>query len=330
MADPVAKRERLEAAIGGGVADRPPVALWRHFPVDDQDPQRLTQATVDFQLRYDFDFVKLSPASSFCLRDWGVKDEWRGDPEGTRAYTRRVIEQPEDWAALPELDPKVGALAAQLECLAATRHALGDSTPVVQTIFSPLAQAKNLAGQERLLQHLHTHPDHVLQGLETITRTVLAFLAAAQDSGPAGIFYAIQHASYSWFDAVAYERFGLAFDRRILEAAQGLWLNVLHLHGRALIFDVVDRLPFQIVNWHACETAPSLLEARRRVAGAVCGGLDQNSSLALGTPEDVMRQARVAIESMGGRGFVLGAGCVVPTIAPHGNLLAARHAVDFA
>ena len=167
---------------------------------------------------------------------------------------------------------------------------------MVQTIFSPLAQAKNLAGQERLLQHLHTHPGHVLQGLETITRTVTAFLAAAMDSGPAGIFYAIQHASYSLFDAAAYEQFGLAFDRRILEAAQDLWLNVLHLHGRALIFDVVDRLPFQIVNWHACETGPSLLEARGRIAGAVCGGLDQNSSLALGTPEDVLRQARVAIE----------------------------------
>ncbi len=34
------KRERLEAAIAGQSVDRVPVALWRHFPGDDQDPAR--------------------------------------------------------------------------------------------------------------------------------------------------------------------------------------------------------------------------------------------------------------------------------------------------
>ena len=35
------KRERLEAAIAGQSVDRVPVALWRHFPGDDQDPSDL-------------------------------------------------------------------------------------------------------------------------------------------------------------------------------------------------------------------------------------------------------------------------------------------------
>ena len=41
-------RERLEACIGGEQIDRVPVALWRHFPVDDQNPDRLAAATAAF------------------------------------------------------------------------------------------------------------------------------------------------------------------------------------------------------------------------------------------------------------------------------------------
>ena len=31
-------RERIQAALQGELIDRAPVALWRHFPVDDQGP----------------------------------------------------------------------------------------------------------------------------------------------------------------------------------------------------------------------------------------------------------------------------------------------------
>src|SRR3990172_8385784 len=145
------KRERLHAAIGGEKVDRPPVALWRHFPVDDQRPEDLAAATLEFQNLYDWDFVKVTPASSFCLKDWGADDEWRGDPEGTRAYTRRVIARPEDWATLKLLDPRAGHLGSQLRALELIRDGLGgrslrpsgERTPFIQTIFSPLSQARN-------------------------------------------------------------------------------------------------------------------------------------------------------------------------------------------
>ena len=110
-------RERLEACISGAPQDRVPVALWRHFPVDDQDPYRLASATLDFQQRFDFDLVKVTPASSFCIKDWGADDEWHGATEGTRDYLNPVIRTPDDWGRLEALDPEKGHLGAQLECL---------------------------------------------------------------------------------------------------------------------------------------------------------------------------------------------------------------------
>ncbi|HEX2980462.1 MAG TPA: hypothetical protein VHO48_09385, partial [Anaerolineaceae bacterium] len=112
----VAHRERMEAALAGQILDRPPVALWRHFPVDDQRPDTLAAAVTAFQHWYDFDFIKVTPSSSYCLYDWGAQDTWNGNPEGTREYGAPVIHQPEDWARLPRLAPTRGHLGGMLEC----------------------------------------------------------------------------------------------------------------------------------------------------------------------------------------------------------------------
>jgi len=329
MTAEVSRRERLEAAIRGEVADRPPVSLWRHFPVDDQDPKTLAESTAAYQRRFDFDFVKVTPASSFCLLDWGVADAWRGNPEGTREYTRRVIEAPEDWARLEPLDPALGGLGRQLECLRALRASLGPEIPIVQTVFNPLAQAKNLAGGERLLEHLHRAPEMVLAGLRAISATTAAWVELLQGEAIDGLFYAVQHASYRYFDLAGYERFGLPFDLEILERAGPFWLNVLHLHGAAIHFELATRLPVQVVNWHDREVEPDLAAGAAHFPGAVCGGV-RRETLVYGTPQQVAAEARESLEACGRKGVILGTGCVTPVLAPRSNLMALRRAVAFA
>ncbi len=324
----VTKKERLEAAIAGEMADRPPVALWRHFPVDDQEPTELARSTAHFQQRYDFDFVKVTPSSSFCLKDWGSMDRWQGATEGTREYTHRVISQPQEWAELQELDPNEGYLAEQLANLRQLRQLLGENTPIIQTIFSPLAQAKNLAGGERLLSHLHKRPDLVQQGLIAITNSTVAFVEEAKKTGIDGIFYAIQHASYGYFDRESYKELAERDDLKILETASDLWLNVLHLHGGDLMFDLAEYYPAHVLNWHVLTEGPGFEEARSRVKGALCGGLRRHQTLVLGDPDSVRQEADLALKVTGGEGFILGAGCVTPTIAPAANLRAARRVVE--
>src|SRR5688572_11313342 len=159
------KRERLEKTIAGEATDRVPVALWRHFPGDDQRAADLAQALLDFQRFWDFDFVKISPASSYCIADYGVQDQWVGDIEGTREYTRRAVTRSLDWTELPRLDPSRGSLGIQLDTVRLIKDALGDETPFIMTIFSPLAQAKNIAGPENLILHMRQEPDRLKTGL---------------------------------------------------------------------------------------------------------------------------------------------------------------------
>jgi uroporphyrinogen decarboxylase len=322
------KRERLEATIRGEATDRVPVALWRHFPGDDQDPAQLAASTVAFQRQYDFDFIKVTPASSFCVRDWGAQDRWIGSEEGTREYIQQPIHAPEQWRALPPLEPEQGALGAQLRCLELIHQAVGDEVPFIQTIFNPLSQAKNLVGKQNLVAQLREDPAAVRAGLETITATTVAFIAAARQRGIAGIFLAVQHASYELLSEQEYAEYGVPFDRQLLEAASGLWLNVLHLHGNRVMFDLLADYPVQVVNWHDRETPPTLRHGQARVKGAVLGGLRQWETMLRGTPDQVRNEARDAMQQTGGRRFILGTGCVTPITAPWGNLRAAREAAS--
>jgi uroporphyrinogen decarboxylase len=321
-------RARLEACLSGAALDRPPVALWRHFPVDDQTPAGLAAATLAFQQDYAFDLIKVTPASSFCLKDWGVQDEWRGATEGTRDYTRRVITEPEDWARLPVLDPHAGYLGAQLECLRLVVSAAGPDVPVLQTVFSPLAQAKNLVGGTQLLAHLRRTPAAVHAGLRAITASTIRFIEAACQTGIAGLFFAVQHAQYSLLSESEFQVFGRPYDLQALEPARGLWLNLLHLHGLEVMFDQVADYPVDVLNWHDRETAPTLAAGQRLFPGAVCGGLQRERTMVLGAPEQVRAEAHDALQATQGQRFILGTGCVLPITAPRGNLLAARRSVE--
>jgi uroporphyrinogen decarboxylase len=322
------KRERLEATVQGHPVDRPAVALWRHFPGDDQRPGDLAVATVAWQAQYDWDFIKVSPSSSFCLVDWGVEDRWVGGDEGTREYTRRIIQRPEDWAKLPVLDPRAGRLGGQLHCLEQIGEAVGQQAPFIQTIFSPLAQAKNLSGTDRLLVHLRQAPELVRAGLEVITETTVRFVEACAATGIAGIYYAVSAATYGLLNEAEYRAYGEPFDRRILAAVEGCWFNMVHLHGSDVMFELVSSYPAQALNWHDRETPPSLAEGARRFPGAVSGGLARWDDLLRGNPDAITARASDAIRQTAGQRFILSSGCVAPVNAPFSNLRAVRQAVE--
>lgn len=322
-------RERIERTIAGEATDRVPVALWRHFPGDDQRAADLARSTVDYQRAYTWDLVKLTPASSFCIADYGVQDEWQGSFEGTRTYTKRAVVRSLDWTNLRTLDPTRGGLGRQIECIRLVCEALGDEAPILQTIFSPLAQAKNIAGKETLLRHLRTQPDRVRSGLNVITDSTLRFIDAMRRLPLAGIFYAVQHANYDILSEAEYREFGIPYDLKILESLPDRWkLNMLHIHGDAPMFKLLANYPVQIINWHDRASEPDLAQGKLMFDGAVCGGVHQWEHLHQGTPSSVRDAARDAMAQTNGRRLILSTGCVTPITTPLSNVRALRAAVE--
>ncbi len=300
-----------------------PAAFWRHLPVDDLIPESLARSTTSFQQMFNCDFVKVSPPSSFCLKDWGAEDEWFADPEGTRDYLGAVVQHPDDWENLPVLDPLSGQLGAQLECLKLIKKTLPSDTPFIQTIFSPLSQAKNLAGKSDILHHMRQYPEQIKKGLETISQTTFRFIEECKNIGIDGIFYAVQHASYDLMTEAEFLEFGKTYDVQFGEYIGSFWLNVLHIHGSHIMFDLVKDYPFQVFNWHDRETSPNLAGGLQKIQGAVCGGLSRIDAMVLGEPEEIEEEFEDALQQTGGTAFILGTGCVCPLTTPLGNIFTA-------
>jgi uroporphyrinogen decarboxylase len=320
------KRDRLAAAVRGEATDRPLVALWRHFPTDDADPTQLALSAVAFQTQYDWDFLKLTPASNYCVDGWGTRVAYRGHPEGTSEYIARPIASPQDWTHLQVMDPRAGALGQQLAAIRSVRELAGPDIPILETIFSPLAQAKNLIGDGLDIIHLRRHRREFLYALDVITDTTVSFVRAALEAGADGIFFALQRTSADFLSEAEYREVARPLDLRILEAVQSASFNLLHLHGLNTYFDLVADYPVHALNWHDRDTGPSLAEGARRFPGLVVGGLSQRDMVE-GTPESVRNLAGEAIAATGGR-LCLSTGCVMQTVTPWGNIRALRAAVN--
>jgi uroporphyrinogen decarboxylase len=97
--------------------------------------------------------------------------------EGTRT-TRRVIQRPEDWEQPRCARPRERLPGRPAECLNLVVRGWPD-VPVLQTIFNPLSQAKNLVGREELLIHLRRYPEALKVGLHTIAQSTQRFVEAA-------------------------------------------------------------------------------------------------------------------------------------------------------
>lgn len=324
------KRERVQAALAGMPVDRVPIAFWRHWPVDDQDAESLARAALEFQRKYDLDFIKITPSSTYCIDDYGAKHAFRGRPLGERDYLERVVKKVEDWDRIEPLDVRRGVYARQLQCLRMVMEWRDPQTPVIQTMFNPLGMALFLAGPEVYLAHLRREPGRVERALRALTETCTSFARTAIAEGADGIFLSTFAASYEAMNEEEYRHFGRPYDLAIFAAAGGGWLNILHLHGQHPMFAQIADYPVPAVNWHDRSAGPSLAEAGRVFPGALIAGIEQNNLLHFGTPAQVQAQVHDAIAQMKGRRLIVAAGCTFPLTVPEGNLMAARRAVETA
>jgi uroporphyrinogen decarboxylase len=163
--------------------------------------------------------------------------------------------------------------------------------------------------------------------LKTITKNTLNFIEAVKETGISGIFYATQHCQYSVMSPQEFSNFGRTYDLRILSETKELWLNMLHIHGEDIMFKEAADYPVQIVNWHDRDSGVSLSEGKKRVSGAVSGGVSRWTLYEEG-PAGSLAEARGAVEQMGGRSLVLGVGCVAMTNTPLRNIRTLREFVD--
>ncbi len=325
------KRERLERTIAGDSVDRPPVALWRYFPGDDQRSADFAYASLRFQFQYDWDFLKVTPASTYCVLDHGIKDFREEQLSGDRVVSNYAIKKSLQWTELRPIEATRGEYGKQLESLRLIHDGLrqADQTPLVATIYSPLAQAARLAGQSTLLRHLRTRTDRLRTGLNAITESLLRFVEALKRIDIAGIYYVIEHADFEILSTDEYRTFGTPYDYKVFDAlATRWWLNIAQVKGNAPMFELASTYPVQVLNWDSVASTVDLAYAKVIFPRALCAGLATVPDLQNSPPTIVRDRANAAIELMDKRRLILSAGDATTIATPISNYRAAREIVD--
>jgi uroporphyrinogen decarboxylase len=211
-----------------------------------------------------------------------------------RACARRGLGAPS------RLDPRKGILGQQVEALRLAARELGGGAPILQTVFSPLTTARKLAG-ERVFADMRREPEALEAGLRIITDVTIDFALASLEAGAHGFFLATQCASYRVATEAEYLRFGKRYDLEFYAALKGKTrLDLLHVHGEDVMFDLLADYPVSLVNWHDRLTAPTLRDALKRFPKLLVGGVEENRTLTRG-PHDAIRAGCATRSAGGGR-----------------------------
>jgi uroporphyrinogen decarboxylase len=290
------RTERVEAAVNGAEVDRVPVMFWHHFQPEGSG-RAMANATLQFfDEEFDLDIAKVMPDIPY-------------------PFPRKSIASVDDWRLIEPIDPlRSRYFQERAEAVALLRNALGYETPIVMTVFSPLAEAMYAARDRDLfLAHAQEHPVVIHEALATIADNLAAHARDIIAAGADGLFFALQGCTRSIMTEQQYREFGRPYDLMALRGTSSGWLNILHIHGeRDLMFDQALDYPVQVLSWSDRIAGPSLREARVMTSKCLMGGWNEFGALHKGPREQIEAEAKDAIVQTGGRKFILANGCSVP------------------
>jgi len=321
--------ERIRSAIKGEETDQIPLSLWRHWPTHEESALALATSTIRWQREYDYDLIKITPMGTYAIEDWGAKTFYNPNPNGVRTVIKHAVQKPEEYPRLNKLNVNEGCYGRQLQALDMIHAEFHDNeAPILMTVFSPLTIANKLVG-DRVYSDMRQNPSLLEEGLAIIADVTKSFALESVRRGAHGIVFACQGGSYRLMDETQYQRFGVTYDRVVLDAVRNeSQIIMLHAHGSDIMFDLFARYPVDAINWHDRLTSPSLAEAAKRFGGMLVGGINEWKTLLTGTPEDVQAEIKEAIRQTSGRRLMIGPGCVIPINTPVENIVAARNSVN--
>ncbi len=304
-------------ALRGNDLDRVPLSLWRHFPQDDLNGEKLVDLHVKFASTAEIDLIKFSPMGRFSAVNWGCEIYFPEDTLRTTGSARckePIVKRLEDFTKIEKKDPQEGFFGETLRAVRSLAKKVKE--PVVLTVFSPLMTLSHLADFDMaflLKENLEPFRD----AINAVTQTTLEFAKLALEDGVAGIFFAHRFASPSQMDRETYLSKVVRIHRRILNDSKIRdSIIVHHAHGESPYLDIISQSYSPgFLNWETQTTSPSIKEFRKTSASPIMGGLNEN---ALNTISDLelCEELELAWNDSGEKGFVIAPGCVIPVNVP--------------
>ncbi len=304
------KIERVRAALGGQPVDRVPASFWFHFPENARAGHAMARAHLSYYRAADPDFLKVMNDNGYALT---------GAAE---------IRTPADWYKLRPALLSSRPYQDQLAGLRKIVDAIGGEVLLITTIFNPFSTGNHISCR-MVTEHLKADPAAVSAGLATIAESLAEFSRACIEAGAAGIYFSAQGGEGDRFTEDEFARYIKPHDLTVLRAAAeaGATFNLLHICGAGLRLAPYADYPAHAVNWAPQLGNLSLRQGRDLFRRTIVGGVDQRGPIVDGTPAEIAAEVHRALDEMSTTGFILGAGCTVPSDIKIENLVLARQAI---
>lgn len=305
--------ERIKAMVDKKEVDRPGVAFWKHFPLQDRNVEKMIKTTTSFQLQFESDFIKVCHNGLYSIEDWGSTIRWPTYPLQVGVVTDFSIKNENDWIKLRVNDPNKGALKRELDITEGIVYRFQGDVPVLATIFSPLTTAIKMSGEETLFHHIQSAPEAVHEGLEVITETTIQFVRELIKIGIDGVFFATQLATFDRMTAEQYEEFGQTYDLQVLDKIKkSTWFNIAHIHGLQPMFEKIANYPVQAINWHDRTANVTLEDAKNLTDKILIGGLEENQFIEQASELELQEHIEDALHQIGEPNrLIIAPGCVM-------------------
>ena len=201
------------------------------------------------------------------------------------------------------------------------RQKVGNDYPVIGWIEGCLAESADLRDINNLLVDLAQEEEYLPELFEIVFAQQKRFAKAQIDAG--ADFIGVGNAVASLIGPKLYEKYGLAWDKAIVEYIHGQGARVrLHICGnitKLLEFLVQVKPDILDIDWmvdfaHAAQVF-------KGTATAVSGNFNPAGAILLGGVQDVEREVRRCIAA-GTETTLIAGGCEIPVNAPDENLIA--------
>lgn len=329
MEDKFLPKERVERLMEGREIDRPPVSCWQHFYDQEWSADKLVKATIEYQNKYNWDFVKINPRSSYYVEGWGAKFKHSDKPDEKPTLEYAPIKSAQDWLSIKPLDIGDAAFGEQLKATDLISKQLDDKIDFFQTVFSPLSIAADMTASDDEFKKLMNSGLNLESALEAITATLENYVDQLLRIGVSGIFFATtEWAARDNITEEQYLEFGQPYDLRILRAARPAKFNILHVCRRYNMLPFFKHYPVEILSWNKFEEGNlDFAQADKIFSQVFLGGADHMTALLKGTPEDISKQVEESMADAGDHPLIIGPGCSLKPSTPETNIRALRQAV---
>ena len=317
--------------MSGQEIDRPAVSAWRHFYHRENSKDDLVTSMLEFQRKFDWDFMKINPRASYHIEGWGAVMRPSTNPLVKPVTVSLPVKNSKDWRKIEPLDWRSGSLG---EILAATKEIaerFGDDLFCLQTVFSPLSIAADLVdGDERFVQLLRESGDDLHFALEAITRTFSAFVGDLLGVGVSGIFFATtEWASRDLLTEEEYLEFGREYDLRILQAASAAVFNVIHVCNKNNMLPLFRDYAGEVLSWNPFQEGNLSIHQASQITDKIfLTGVDHIGTLQSGSPAQIHSQIDSSLRDVPLGRLMIGPGCAVKVSTPDENLTALRASVE--